>query len=94
MVTIVATFLLCGCNYKILDTDWQFDYAYITLPDGCIREVKIDKWSEDGNSVTIRSKDGNVYCVSMHNCFMTKERWTYGEDYDKHHQDEYYTEEE
>ena len=74
---IIMILSMCACNYNFFDTSWDFQYAYLTLPDGSIKEVEIDSWSEDSTSVTIKSEDGNIYCVSMMNCFMTKEKWEY-----------------
>ena len=72
---IVMLLLLTGCNYKFVDTNWTFNYAYITFPDGSIKEVEVKKWAEDSTSITIQSRDGNIYCVSMHNCVLTRDQW-------------------
>lgn len=74
MVMALLLISLSSCNFQLIDTKWQFNYAYITFPNGEIMEVEIEKWTEDGNSVTIQCKDGNVYSVSYHNCFLTKNR--------------------
>lgn len=74
-LVIVLLFLLTGCNYRMIDTHWTFNYAYITFPDGHIEEVEVEEWTEDATSITIESKDGNIYCVSMHNCLLTKRAW-------------------
>jgi len=77
IVLVVAVIMLCatGRNYKLVDTKWHFNYAYIAMPNGDIIEVAVKKWAEDGNSVTIQTEDGQVYCVSYHNCILTKNKW-------------------
>lgn len=76
IILIVAMiFCFTGCNMKLLDTDYHFNYAYITMPDGSVIEVNVNKWVEDSNSITIESDAGQVYSVSYHNCLMTKNKW-------------------
>lgn len=75
MVAVIAILLLGGCNHRLIDTKWTFNYAYIVFPDGSVEEIEVKSWTEDDSSVTIQAKDGNVYCVSMHNCIMTQDRW-------------------
>ena len=74
-VILVVALIATACNYNIVDTKWTFNYAYITFPDGHIEEVEVKSWAEDQTSVTITAKDDNIYCVSMHNCLLTKDRW-------------------
>lgn len=75
LLVIVMIFSLTACNYNLIDTSWDFNYAYITMPNGEIVEVTINSWTEDENSVTIKGDDGQVYSVSYHNCLLTKEKW-------------------
>jgi len=74
---MVAVIMLCatGCNFKLIDTKWHFNYAYIAMPNGSVVEVTVKKWTEDAQSVTIEGEDGQVYCVSYHNCILTKNKW-------------------
>lgn len=75
LLALVMLITFCACNYNVIDTNWEFNYAYITLPTGEVIEEEIKSWTEDDNCVTIQGKDGQVYCVSYHNVLMTKDKW-------------------
>lgn len=75
-ITIIVSILLAltACNYRMIDSHWEFNYAYITFPDGSVKEVEVEQWTEDSQSVTIEASDGQVYSVSYYHVMMTKER--------------------
>lgn len=73
---VVATF--AGCNYSgydFIDTNYHFDKAIVKMPDGSVQEWEIKKWvdSEDGEQLTITTKDGKRYLVSSVNCVLVEE---------------------
>ena len=76
LIAVMLVFVACK-NYTLIDTKWEFNYAYIFMSNGEVYEVEIDRWTEDANSVTIQAKDGQVYSVGYHNCMLTKNRWEY-----------------
>ena len=67
--------VLASCNYDIIDTNYSFDYAYISYGDGTVEKVKIKSWRdyEDGEQIQITSTDGDVYLVNSYNCVLIKE---------------------
>lgn len=50
---LVAT--LTACNYQFMDTTYDYNYAYILLPNGECVEGKVDSWRdyEDGDQLQI-----------------------------------------
>lgn len=81
MKKILAIFLamtlmlvsLCSCGNKdLFDTNYTFDTAIITMPDGTGLTIKIKNWTdyEDGEQLQITATDGTVYLVSSYNCIL------------------------
>lgn len=73
---VVATFT--GCNfigYDFIDTNYHFNKAIVKMPDGSVETWEIRKWadSEDGEQLTITTKDGKRYLVSSVNCILVEE---------------------
>ena len=82
MKKIIAILFICimiftfvGCNYQMVDFNYNFDYAYINFGDGTVKKVEIDSWRdyEDGEQIQVTDTDGNVYLVSSFNCILVKE---------------------
>lgn len=50
---LVAT--LTACNYQFMDTTYDYNYAYILLPNGECVEGKVDSWLDyaDGDQLQI-----------------------------------------
>lgn len=66
-----------GCNYSgydFVDTNYHFDYAYISLPNGEVVEGAIKSWSdsEDGEQLTITFVNGDRYLCSSYNCVLVE----------------------
>lgn len=73
---LIAIFLctLSGCNKKIFDFEYGFDYAIVSFPNGTCEKIKIAQWSDyDGEQLQIVAEDGTVYLVSSFNCVLVKE---------------------
>ena len=69
---------LCGCNfswYDWIDTNYHFNKAIISMPDGSVIEVEVAKWADaqDGEQLTITAKDGTRYLTSSYNCILVEE---------------------
>lgn len=75
LLSLLALFVLTGCgNSTIIDTNYTFDKAIIKMPDGEIKEVKIQKWADyEGEQVQITDEDGTIYLVSTFNCVLINE---------------------
>ena len=70
--------MFTGCSYSgydFIDTNYHFDKAIIKMPDGEVITVDIQKWadSEDGEQLTITSKDGTKYLVNSVNCVLIED---------------------
>ena len=71
-ILITTVVLFSGCNYDMVDTNYSYDKAIITLNDGTKMELEIKQWRdyEDGEQIQITDKDGNVYLVSSYNTIL------------------------
>ena len=74
---LVAMMLFClvSCgNYDTFDTVYTYNYAIVSFPDGEVRKIEIDKWSDyEGEQIQIIAKDGTVYLVNSNNCILVKD---------------------
>jgi len=77
IIAIAMSVLFVGCNYKgydMIDTNYHFDRAIISMPDGTTFEVEVSKWADaDGEQLTITAKDGTRYLVSSYNCILIED---------------------
>lgn len=62
----------CG-NYDVLDTNYDFDYAIISLPNGDIVEGEVETWRdfEDGDQIQVKI-DGKIYLVHISDAVLIK----------------------
>ena len=66
--------LLTGCNQQVIDTNYTFDRAIVTMNDGTKMEIEIKQWKDyDGEQLQIIGKDGKVYLVSSYNTILIKD---------------------
>ena len=72
VLTILLVVGLCGCNYKFVDTKWEFNKAYVNYGDRTV-EYDITSWTEDSTSITVTCKDGTVICTNQVNIVLVKE---------------------
>jgi hypothetical protein len=72
LLAVTLGLSLVSCNYDIIDTQYSYDTAIITLHDGERIEVAIKSWRdyEDGEQLQITATDGTVYLVSSYNCIL------------------------
>lgn len=58
-----------GCNKSIIDTKWNFNYAYIKMPTGDVVEGAVASWTdfEDGDQIQITMKNGKTYLTHISN---------------------------
>ncbi len=77
IITIIALIILIillffsGCNYQVVDMQYNFNRAMIRLPDGTVVEGKLDYWRDYEESDQIQVKiDGVVYLVHSNNCVL------------------------
>lgn len=75
--TLLCMLLICvvcfsGCNYDMMDTTYDFDYAYIFKPDGSILvEGKVQSWKDYDDSEQIQVKiGGKTYLTTAMNCVL------------------------
>jgi len=56
LIFILSIGLLTACNKQIIDTTWNFDYAYVKLPDGSVVQGELDSWKDWDDSDVIQVK--------------------------------------
>lgn len=44
ILTLGMVFSMSGCNYQLIDTTYNYNYAIISLPNGELIEGKVDSW--------------------------------------------------
>ena len=74
IVLAVLAVLLSGCNVQLVDTNWSFDRAIISLPNGEVVEGKVDSWRdfEDGDQLQVKI-DGVTYLTHSTNVVLIDE---------------------
>lgn len=76
IVIIFSICLLTACDYRgydVVDNNYHFDYAYISMPDGTLIEGEIKTWADaEGEQLTITMKDGKRYLVNSMNCVLVE----------------------
>lgn len=71
---LVCAAALCGCNREVFDTNYVFNRALISWPDGTMKELKIQKWCDyEGEQIQIRATDGKVYLISSLNAVLIRD---------------------
>lgn len=72
----VLSMMLASCgNYMMFDTEYTFDYAIVSFPDGSSRKIDIQSWTDyEGEQIQIVDTEGNVYLINSVNCVLVKEK--------------------
>lgn len=76
LCTLSMALALCSCGNKDMwDTNYTYDTAIISWPDGTVKTVEIKQWTDysDGEQIQIIAEDGTIYLVSSYNCVLIKE---------------------
>lgn len=77
VIIIPTTIMLTQCgaevsgNKQILDLTYNFDYAYIQLPNGEVIEGEVESWRDygDGDQLQV-TIDGTTYLVHSSDCVL------------------------
>lgn len=74
IITALLALASCG-NKAVFDTEYTFDYALASFPDGRVEKIEIKTWKdfEDGDQIQIVAEDGSVYVFHSANCVLVKE---------------------
>lgn len=73
ILVLVFVVLLTGCNRQLVDINYKFDEAIISLPNGDIIEGKVQSWRdyEDGDQIQVKI-DGTTYLVHSSDIVLIK----------------------
>ena len=79
--------VLTGCNYSLIDTKYDFDYAVVRWPDGTVETLEIRSWNDyEGEQIQITDVIGNTYIVNSVNCVLVDEYMEEYQEQDKKHE--------
>lgn len=72
IVLCLSLFAGCGYNKQILDFNYKYNYAIISLMNGELVEGPISSWNDYDNSdmVQVTFTDGNIYYTHGSNVLM------------------------
>lgn len=75
LLSIITMVSISGCGNKdILDMNYTFNKAIISLQNGEVIEVDVKSWKDyEGEQLQIESTDGTFYLTSSYNCTLIKE---------------------
>ena len=64
LVTMVLCAALTSCNMQMVDTNYKFDKAIISLPNGDVVEGPVDSWTdyEDSDQIQVKINGTTYYC--------------------------------
>ena len=72
---LMVAVMLTGCGNKDMwDTNYTYDKAIITMPDGTLIDGKVENWTdyEDGDQIQVKI-NGTVYLVHSSNIILINE---------------------
>lgn len=73
LVLILLVAIISGCNKQIIDLNYEFNYAIISLPNGDIVEGEISSWNDyEGEQIQVKMDD-KVYVVHSDNIVLIKQ---------------------
>lgn len=69
-IVLILTFVfaISACNYDVIDLTYNYNYAYIKLPDGQIVAGKVESWRDfEGEQLQV-TINGITYLTSSYHC--------------------------
>lgn len=68
VLLLMLLLVLTGCNKQIIDFNYKFDRAIISLPNGDIIKGEVQSWKDydDGDQIQVKI-DGKTYLVHSAN---------------------------
>ena len=75
IMLLAIAITMCGCNKQVIDTDYQFNYAIIFLPDGSQIEGSVSKWNDYADSDMVQVKiNGTTYLTHSANVILMNKK--------------------
>lgn len=70
---LLITVWLCSCNYQMVDLTYNFDYAYIKMPNGEVIEGEVQAWRdyEDGDQLQVTINDVTYLTHASNVCLIS-----------------------
>ena len=81
VVLLVLLTLTIGCNYKVVDLNYDFKNAYVKIGEEW-HDLELKSWRdyEDGEQIQLVLLDGTVLIVHSANCVLYNGELPTGED--------------
>lgn len=68
IILIAISIGLTGCNYDMVDTVWNYNYAIVQLQNGEVVEGEVEQWRDyEGEQIQVKI-DGVIYLTNSYNC--------------------------
>lgn len=73
-IVIMGAVILTGCNKQVIDLTYNFNYAYIILPNNTVVQGKVESWTDyqDGDQLQVKI-DGVTYLVHSSDCVLVSD---------------------
>ena len=67
-------YVVKGWNVNVIDTEYRFNYAYISMPDGSCCQGEIKSWRDwsDSDMVQVIFTDDTIYFTHSSNVVLIK----------------------
>ena len=68
----LCTILLCGCNYQMVDLDYNYKKVHLYGTNKC---YEINSWKdyEDGEQIQVDIKGSGKILLSSYSCFLVQD---------------------
>lgn len=62
-IFVLGAFTMTGCNKQIVDLNYKYNYAIVSLMNGELIEGEISSWNDynDSDMIQVIFTDGNIY---------------------------------
>ena len=71
-LSLFACATMTSCNYDMVDTNYTWDKAIITM-NGKTIIVDIEQWKDyEGEQIQLITKDGSIILTSSYNCMLVR----------------------
>ncbi|MBQ7335268.1 MAG: hypothetical protein IJW92_02195 [Clostridia bacterium] len=75
LATLLLALTLASCgNYDYFDTNYTFDYAIVSFPDGSVETIPLKSWTDyEGEQIQLIAEDGRILLVNSVNCILVND---------------------
>lgn len=75
---IFLSFSMSSCNYKMMDTNYEFHRVHTTFDGVTYKCYEINSWTDyEGEQIQVDIKDYGIVLVSSYNSYLIKDKCPY-----------------